>query len=113
MDLSLRNDYFRRRQFAIHGSYLLLGGIVIAVAAAKAAARLHRRLPQRAAPENWADATAQLARQSLYGVAGLAALLAVAAIGLRFSHHTLLTADLPQLAVATLAPDSTATGKTS
>ena len=25
LDLTLRNDYFRRRQFATHGSYLLLG----------------------------------------------------------------------------------------
>jgi len=113
LDLSLRDDYFRRRQFTLHGSYLLLGGMVIAVGAAKAAARLHRRLPRPAAQNGWDDPAAQLARQALWGVAGLAALCVVAAVGLRLSHRSLLTGDLPQLAAATLSaaprPDTAAT----
>lgn len=109
VDLTLRADYFRRRQFASYGSYLLLGGIVAAVASAKAAARLRRRLPQRAAAEGWADPTEQLARHSLWGVAGLAAALAVAAVGWRLSHHSLLTADLPRMAEAEQTPVPIAT----
>ena len=46
LDAELRKEYFRERAFTLSGGVLLCGGIIVALAAAKWAATLRRKLPQ-------------------------------------------------------------------
>lgn len=45
LDLRLREEYFRGRRFAATGAWLLLGGIVVFLIAAKCASTIRRKLP--------------------------------------------------------------------
>jgi outer membrane protein assembly factor BamB len=80
LDEQLRREFFRERTFAVVGAGLLCGGIVVLLIAAKTAATLGRRLPAPEpleAPQDFDARSWPLAR---WAVAGLAFLLADAAV---------------------------------
>jgi outer membrane protein assembly factor BamB len=92
VDLELRREYFRQKVFTRAGAILLLGGMIVFVGAAIAAATLHRRVPMPgiyAPPE---DLDTRAARATAWSIGGLAgALLAVA-----FALVLLARPDLPK-----------------
>jgi outer membrane protein assembly factor BamB len=104
LDLALRDEFFRRRRFTLWGVYLLLGGVVTAVVAAKTAATLRRRLPHPTPAEDEEEVQARELRLSLFGVASLVASLIVITIALKLAFPTRLvkevTPDLDHAAVA-------------
>ncbi len=80
LDLALRRAFFRQRTYTARGAWLLLGGIVVLVVAAKTAATLQRRLPMpqpEAVPHDRDQAASRSAR---WAVGGLAAGLLVVAV---------------------------------
>ena len=95
LDLRLRQEYFRGRRFAASGAWLLLGGIVVFLIAAKCASTIRRRLPMpqpQVMPEDRETPTMGLARWS---VGALVVLLLGAVFALEVSCRTEL-ASLPQ-----------------
>jgi len=52
LDLRLRKEYFRRREFSRRGAYLLMGGVLVSLIGIKSAATYRRKLPmgQAASP---------------------------------------------------------------
>jgi len=98
LDLSLREDYFRRRRFATLGTYLLLGGMAVALVTAKAAATLQRRLPNPTAPNGMEEREKRELEFALWGVGALSLLLVAASIGLWTTYQSALPDDLAQLA---------------
>ena len=106
LDLHLRAEYFRQRRFATVGTWLLLGGVIVFLIAAKSAGTLRRKLP---APEPQATAVdvetpnMQVARWAV----GVLALLLVGTLGaLSISYRSDLPQDAAQLA-SLLGPDAT------
>jgi len=98
IDLELRNAYFRQRQFAAAGSYLLLGGLAVFLVAARSAGALRRKLP---APEPFAgprDTETRVHALARWSVAGLAVLLAVAVALLSVGFPTQLPGSAEELA---------------
>ena len=95
LDLRLREEYFRGRRFAATGAWLLLGGIVVLLIAAKAASTMRRKLPMpqpQVTPEDRETPTMGLARWSV-GV--LVVLLLGTVFSLEMSCRTEL-ASLPE-----------------
>ena len=99
LDQTLREDYFRRQRFTAWGAYLLLAGVVVAVAAAKAAATLRRRLPQPRVA-SWQEVDTIQARQGLWSVAALAVLLLASAVLVGRFYRSVLPRDARELAAA-------------
>ena len=106
LDLHLRAEYFRQRRFATVGTWLLLGGVIVFLIAAKSAGTLRRKLPM---PEPQATAVdvetpnMQFARWAV----GVLALLLVGTLGaLSISFRSELPQDAAQLA-SLLGPDAT------
>jgi outer membrane protein assembly factor BamB len=79
LDLQLRESYFRNRQFLAQGMYMLLGGVLVALVAARwaAALREHPPHPRPVDPDYDAEAV-----QQRYGKWAAAATVACLAIGL-------------------------------
>ena len=79
LDLQLRESYFRNRQFLAQGMYMLLGGVIVALVAARwaAALREHPPHPRPVDPDYDAEAV-----QQRYGKWAAAATVACLAIGL-------------------------------
>lgn len=88
MDLELRESYFRQRRFSAIGAWLLLGGLVVSVVAAKSAIALRRKLPMPEAQAAPVDTDSQLARTARWSVAGLGVVLAGSAIALSVSFRS-------------------------
>ncbi len=86
LDEQLRREYFRERTFAVVGAGLLAGGIVVLLLAAKTAATLGRRLPAPALLAPPPDFDARVSPLARWAVAGLAFLLADAAVVLALGH---------------------------
>ncbi len=82
LDLELRTEYFRRRQFSAWGTWLLLGSIVVTLVCAKAAAVLHRQLPQPLSREVPRDPEEHLHALGRWSVAGVGSLLVLGTLGL-------------------------------
>ena len=80
LDLRLRQDYFRRREFSRVGGYLLLGGVLVFLAGLKSAGALRKRVPipgtdlDRAAPPEGAPESAAWSVAAFGLVAGSALL---------------------------------------
>jgi outer membrane protein assembly factor BamB len=100
LDLQLRRDYFRQRQFAASGAWLLLGGVAVSLVAAKWAMTLRRRLPMPQAQLAAADADSHLGRIARWSVAALAIVLAGSAMALSMGFHSELPDNPKQLALA-------------
>ncbi|MCR4413864.1 MAG: hypothetical protein NUV77_15700, partial [Thermoguttaceae bacterium] len=80
LDLALRREFFRQRTFAARGAWLLLGGIVVLIVAAKTAATLDRRLPMPQPEAVPHDRDQRASRAARWAVGGLAAGLLVVAV---------------------------------
>ncbi|NUQ62533.1 MAG: PQQ-binding-like beta-propeller repeat protein [Pirellulales bacterium] len=92
LDLLLRRQYFRQRQFTQIGTWLLLGGAVVFVVAAKTAAALRWRPPMPQPQPVPLDHDATLGRRGRWAVVGLALVLSAAVLVLAASCQT----ELPQ-----------------
>ena len=73
LDLALRRDYFRRTAFANRGAFLLVGGLVVFLAALKSACDLRKKLPmpQGTMHERGEEARAAATARRSVAVAGL------------------------------------------
>jgi len=108
LDEQLRDEYFRQRTFSAIGAALLLGGVAIALIAARAAATLRRKLPQPApqtAPQDPEIATTQWAR---WAVVVFAVVLIGGAAGWGLASRTSLPGTEAELTalLESPAPDS-------
>jgi len=72
-DLELRQQYFRHLNFAQWGAYLLLGGIVLALVAAKLAATIRRKRPMPGPYVPPVDKLEPMARNARWMVGAVAA----------------------------------------
>lgn len=109
LDLALREKYFRQRQFANWGIWLLLGGIVVTLTSAKWAATLHRKLPKPVLRTTHTDAELRTNRIARWSVAGLAAIAAATIVLLATSLSGTLpknAQELAQLIPEAPVPDS-------
>jgi outer membrane protein assembly factor BamB len=104
LDLEFRREYFRRRQFAYRGGWLLAGGLAITLIALRLATTLRRRLPMPAGSPPREDPEIELTRWARWAVAGLVLLLAATAVGLSFGYRSLLPERLDQVAREADAP---------
>lgn len=100
LDLELRRDYFRRRELAETGAWLLLGGGIIFLLAFKTAAVLGVKPPAPAPLDASADRVANARTSARLAVIGSAAVLAAAAAALVWTTRS----QLPQPGEAP-APD--------
>jgi outer membrane protein assembly factor BamB len=100
VDLELRHDFFRRREFTRLGTMMLLGGLVIAIGAAKTAALLRRRLPQPVPRGDSAEIERKESRQSIAGIAVLCAIGAALGIALNLQWQSSPLRDLKKVAAA-------------
>jgi outer membrane protein assembly factor BamB len=82
LDQEVRQEYFRQRAFAASGGILLLGGLVVFLAAARVAATLRRKLPMPAAAATAQDIESQWTPLARWAVAGLGVVLLAIAGGL-------------------------------
>jgi len=82
IDLQLRTEFFRHRDFAAIGAWLLLGGVAVFLIAAKTTATMRRKLPMPTMEASPRDIEAGWTRIGRYGVAGLAMLLIGTAVAL-------------------------------
>jgi outer membrane protein assembly factor BamB len=115
LDLVLRSQYFDQRRFASVGAWILLGGMAVLLISLRAAATLRRRLPQPEVYVTPVDSEVGVAREARWAVAGLAAVLAVAGLGLALGVGTSLrdSADAPAtgcLGLNNVKPQEDATG---
>jgi hypothetical protein len=91
LDLQLREEYFRQRAFARVGAWLLLGGVVVFLVAAKSAATLRRRLPAPQPQTAPGDLETRWTAVARWSVAALAVVLVGVAVGLSLTSRS----DLP------------------
>ncbi|NMC19215.1 MAG: PQQ-binding-like beta-propeller repeat protein [Thermogutta sp.] len=82
LDLRLRREYFRDRRFREWGAWLLIGGGLTFVAAAKIASSLRRPLPHPTGSDILDELHERNAALARLGVGGLAALLLISGIAL-------------------------------
>jgi len=88
LDLQLREEYFRRRRFAGRGAWILLGGIVVFLIAAKSAATLRRKLPTPQPQAIPHDTETPMTRVARWSVGGLAVVLLGTVLGLDLACRT-------------------------
>lgn len=97
-DLRLRAEYFRQRRFAAVGTWLLLGGLVVFLVAAKSASTLRRKLP-RPEPQSISVDLETPDMQFARWAVGVVALLLVGTLGaLSLSYRNELPRASAQLA---------------
>jgi len=82
LDLQLRNEYFQRRRFSAWGTWLLLASLAVTLVCAKAAAVLHRKLPQPQPRDVPHDPEEHLHRLSRWSVAALGGAIVLSVVGL-------------------------------
>lgn len=105
-DLHLRRAYFQQRRFAVGGAWLLLGGMVVFLAASKLSATLRRRLPVPEATEDATDPDTRRSRVGRRAVAGLGLALAGGMLALgRGMQPTLPETWSPGGTTATASPN--------
>jgi outer membrane protein assembly factor BamB/polyferredoxin len=91
LDLRLRNEYFRQRQFTQLGAWLLLGSGTVFLVAATWAVALRRAPPYPQPLDAPIDTEAESNRQGRWAVAALAAMVVVAAGALVLTQQSTLT----------------------
>ncbi len=77
LDLELREEYFRRREFSRRGVYLLAAGIVVFLIGARLAVRYHEKLPM---PREKSDAESRDVTMARWSVGIFGVILGVAAL---------------------------------
>jgi outer membrane protein assembly factor BamB len=98
LDEQLREAYFNRRQFALWGTWLLLGSAVLCAGLGKWAATLHRRLPHPEPVAFQDDPEEAASRAGRWAVAVFGGLAVVTIIGLNAGLRSNLPSDPRQLA---------------
>lgn len=98
LDWRLRQEYFGHRAFSAFGAWLLLGGAVCCLIAAKAAATLRRRLPDPGPATTPQDFETRWTRVARWSVAALTAVLVAVALGLGTAAQTPLPRSEAELA---------------
>ena len=93
LDLQLRSEYFRQRKFALTGSWLLLGGVVILMISIKSASTIRRKIPMPEPQAARQDVQTPMTRSARWSVAGLAVLL----VGLTFALSACFRTELATL----------------
>jgi outer membrane protein assembly factor BamB len=106
LDEQLREAYFNRRQFALWGTWLLLGSSVLCAGLGKWAATLHRRLPHPEPVAFQDDPEETAGRAGRWAVAAFGGLAIVMIVGLNAGFRGSLPADSRQLA-ALIAGEAT------
>ena len=109
LDLELRKAYFHTREFALWGTWLLLGGAIVCLISAKWAATFQRKLPHPEPRTDAEDADEQVNRISRWSVAAVAFVVVIAAGGLYAGFRSALPSDSEELA-ALLEAESPDTG---
>ena len=104
-DQLLRQDYFRRREFAQRGTWLLLGGLVVMAVSMKTATTLNRKLPMPVARTGSADTESRMTEAARRAVAGLALVAVGTAIGLSVTLRSGIPAPVVPNVERPLAPD--------
>ena len=104
LDEQLREEYFRQRAFSAAGAGLLLGGVAIALLAARAAATLRRKLPQPTPQTAPHDPEIAIARWARWAVAVLAVILIGGAAGWGLASRSTLPSDEAELAALLESP---------
>lgn len=104
LDLQMRIEFFRQRDFSAIGAWLLLGGVAVFLISAKSAATMRRKLPMPTAEASPRDIEAQWTRIGRYGVACVALLLVGTAVTLIVRFPSGLPKNVKELA-ALFAPD--------
>ena len=114
-DQLLRQDYFRQREFAERGTWLLLGGLLVTAVSLKTATTLNRKLPMPVARTGSADTESRMTEVARRAVAGLALVAVGTVIGLSVTLRSGIPAadessaggvpDVPGSAPPPLAPD--------
>ena len=95
LDVKLRDEYFRRRQFAERGAWLLLGGVLVLIVAVKSATVFRRKLPAPPPATAPRDLDTPMTRTAGWAVAGLAVVLIGSAVALRAGFHSELASVVP------------------
>ncbi len=113
LDQRLREAYFNRRQFALWGTWLLLGTGVLSAVFGKWAATLRRRLPHPESSTSLEDTEEIANRAGRWSVAVFGGLAAVTAICLYAGFRSELPADAEQLAALTASESSASQSGTS
>ena len=105
-DQQLRQDYFRQREFAERGTWLLLGGLVVMAVSMKTATTLNRRLPMPVSRIGSADTESRMTEVARRAVAGLALVAVGTVIGLSVTLRSgIPVPDDSSAGVVPLAPD--------
>jgi outer membrane protein assembly factor BamB len=103
LDLSLRQQYFRQRDFTRRGVYLLVVSVALSVVTWRWAATLRRKLPALP-PDEPVDLQSQLSRTGLRATAVLVVLLVGGTLGLSMTYQSPLPRGLAELAPASDTP---------
>ena len=82
LDVPLREAYFSQRRFALWGTWLLLGGMVICMVSAKSAVTLRRSLPHPEPRSGTDDVDEWTGRVSRWAVTAFGCVIVVFALGL-------------------------------
>jgi outer membrane protein assembly factor BamB len=94
LDLELRREYFAQRRFAERGAWLLLAGMIVALAAGRWAATLKRPLPTPSGEAAGVDMDERIARIGRWAVAVLTTVIIAGAVFTAASVRS----DLPRTA---------------
>jgi outer membrane protein assembly factor BamB len=105
LDLKLRREHFRQRRFAEFGTYLLLGGIVVALIAGKWAATLRRPIPMPSGEAKPVDADERISRYGRWAVAALTALILLWAVATAWKLNNDLPRQMKELIAAHAEPE--------
>ncbi len=109
LDLALREEYFRQREFTEFGTWLLLGGAVVFFVAAKTASTLQQKPPMPQPQAVPLDHDARLGRNGRWAVGGLGLILGAAMLVLAASCQTELSENaLPKTDTASAGAPSAA-----
>lgn len=80
VDLRLRKEHFRHKEFLRKGSYLLLGGVVVFLISVKFAADYQKKLPMPQKETDSSEQRTRIATLSRWSVAGLGLIVIVVAV---------------------------------
>ncbi len=98
LDLELRADYFRRRQFMATGIYLLLGGVIVTLVTARWAASLKMKPPHPAAAGERVDVLRHEQQWGRWGVVGMVAAVLILLCGFALQADRILPTSFDELA---------------
>jgi hypothetical protein len=93
LDIQLRGQFFHQQQFTQVGVYLLLGGVMVTLVAARRAAVLHRRIPRPSLPSAAQDPEEPIRRWGVAAVGAIVLGVAATIVLLHVTTPTLLPDD--------------------